>query len=58
MCDIFEVRPGKILKFLTEELIKFEILNPRASKEDCKTYFRGDKELILLKIKEWNYNNK
>jgi hypothetical protein len=36
ICDIFEVKPGKIMKPLNEELTKFEILNPYASVEDCK----------------------
>lgn len=36
ICELFEVKPGKIMKPLMDELSKFEILNTHASVEDCK----------------------
>ena len=30
ICQMFDVKPGKIMKPLTEEVMKFQILNPLA----------------------------
>ena len=30
ICQMFDVKPGKIMKPLTEEVVKFQILNPLA----------------------------
>jgi hypothetical protein len=46
---MFDVKPGKIMKPLTEELLKFEILNPRASKDDCVAYMTANKAFFLAK---------
>jgi hypothetical protein len=49
LCDLYEIKPGKIMKPLLEEQLKFEILNPRASQEDCKVYMQANKALFLAK---------
>jgi len=47
---LFEVKPGKIMKSLTEELANFQILNPKATVDDCAQYLKTNKALLLAKF--------
>jgi hypothetical protein len=49
ICQMFEVKPGKIMKPLTEEVMKFQILNPLADEALAKNFLEANKELFLQK---------
>jgi hypothetical protein len=46
---MYEVQPGKVMKPLLEELNKFQILNPKASVDDCIQYMDSNKDFFLAK---------
>ena len=47
IAEIFDIKPGKILKDLIDELTNFQILFPEATPEDAKVYMEGKKEEFL-----------
>ena len=49
ICALYEVRPGKHLKPLLDELISFQIIEPQATKEDAETYLIGKKAEFMAK---------
>ena len=49
ICALYEIRPGKMIKPLLDELLSFQILHPEATKEDAETYLSGKKSELLAK---------
>ena len=49
LCSMYNVQPGKIMKPLLDELTKFQILNPKASVDDCIDYMDNNKDYFLTK---------
>lgn len=45
--DLYDIKPGKAIKFIIDEEIKFQILNPTANYDDVKTYLMGNREQFL-----------
>lgn len=49
ICALYEVRPGKLIKPLLDELITFQIFQPHASKEDAEAFMMVKKAEFLAK---------
>ena len=52
ICSLYEIKPGKLLKPLTDELISFQILHTDATKEDAETYLSGKKAEFIAKYSD------
>lgn len=46
---MYEIKPGKVMKPLLDELLQFEILNPTATIENASTYMQANKTIFLAK---------
>ena len=49
IANLYEIKPGKLLKPLIDELISFQILHPGSSKDDAEVYLLGRKEELIAK---------
>ena len=49
ICALYEIKPGKMIKPLLDELLSFQILHPEASKEDAQAYLIGKKAEFIAK---------
>jgi len=49
ICALYEVKPGKLLKPLIDELLTFQILEPQATKEDAEAFMVAKKAEFLAK---------
>ena len=49
LCQEYNIKPGRIMKPLLEEVIKFQIINPLAKEDDVKVYMEAHKENFLAK---------
>ena len=47
ICSIYEIKPGKAIKFITEEQIKKQILNPAIKFDEMKDYLMENKDKFL-----------
>ena len=49
ICALYEVKPGKLIKPLLDELLAFQMLHPEATIDDANTYLVGKKAEFLAK---------
>lgn len=47
ICSLYEIKPGKALKFIIEEQIKYQIIHPDSKYEDVQNYLKEKKEQFL-----------
>ena len=50
LCDMYGVKPGKIVKHLVEELFNFSILNPQATLAESQAHMVARKDELLAKF--------
>ena len=49
ICALYEIKPGKMIKPLLDELLSFQILQPEATKDDAQEYLLGKKSEFMAK---------
>lgn len=52
IAETLKIKPGKVLRYLKDEMIDFEILNPKATREDSLEYLKANGAKFLAKHME------
>lgn len=51
ICELYGIKPGKIVGSLTSELFDFSILQPQATEQQARDYMIASKDVFLTKYK-------
>ena len=51
ICDLYGIKPGKIVGSLTSELFDFSILQPQATEQQARDYMLANKDAFQTKYK-------